>query len=242
MMKRKAFWLAFRENPYRNIFIALGIVILFDALAPNDLARGRFADLMLVAIFVAALIETVRTRHNAIAAMVLGLPAILLRVVVAFMDDSPSINGLTLAVNGLFIGFLIWNLLHDLATDERATGERIFGALCAYVFIGLFFALIYTHMEDRYPGTFTSSTGLIGEPGVPEANLYPVFTYYSFITLTTLGYGDITPVAEHARTLSWFEALLGQLYLAVMVAGFVAVHISENMRKSRDDPPSRGSD
>ena len=239
MMKRKAFWLAFRENPYRNIFVALGVVIVFDALAPNDFARGRFADLMLVAIFAAALIETVRTRHNASAAIMLGLPAIILRVVVAFAEDSPSINGLTLAVNGLFIGFLIWNLLHDLATDDRSTGERIFGALCAYVFIGLFFALIYTHIEYRQPGTFA---GLVGEPGLPEANLYPVFTHFSFVTLTTLGYGDITPVAEHARTLAWFEALLGQLYLAVMVAGFVAAHISENMRKSRDDPPSRGSD
>lgn len=239
MINWNSLWRAYREKPYRNIFIALGLVILFDATAPNEYARGRFADLMLVGIFSAALIETVRTRRNPIAAMILGLPAILLRVVVAFIEDSPSINGLALAVNGLFIGFLIWNLLHDLAAGDRSTGERIFGALCAYVFIGLFFALIYTHMEYRHPGTFS---GLVGEPGSPEANLYPVFTYYSFVTLTTLGYGDITPVAEYARTLAWFEALLGQLYLAVMVAGFVAVHISERMRETRDDPPSRSPD
>jgi hypothetical protein len=238
MISWNSLWRAYREKPYRNIFVALSLVILFDALAPNDYARGRFADLMLVAIFAAALFETVRTRRNRVAAMILGLPAIVLRVVVAFVDDSPSINALTLAVNGLFLGFLIWNLLHDLATDARSTGERVFGALCAYVFIGLFFALIYTHMEYRHPGSFT---GVGGDPSSPEANLYPAFTYYSFVTLTTLGYGDITPVAEHARTLAWFEALLGQLYLAVMVAGFVAVHISENMKESRGDPPSRGS-
>ena len=70
----------------------------------------------------------------------------------------------------------------------------------------------------------------------------PTFTYFSFVTMTTLGYGDITPVTENARTLAWLEALIGQLYLAVMVAGFVAVHISENMRKNRGDPPSDGSE
>ncbi len=238
MINWNSLWRAYRERPYRNILIALGVVILFDALAPNEFARGRFSNLMLVVIFVAALFETVRSRRNPAAAMILGLPAIVLRILVAFVEDSPSMNALTLAVNGLFFGFLIWNLLHDLARGDRSTGERISGALCAYVFIGLFFALIYTHMEYRYPGSFT---GVGGDPSSPEANLYPAFTYYSFVTLTTLGYGDITPVTEHARTLAWFEALLGQLYLAVMVAGFVAVHISENMKRDRGDPPSGGS-
>ena len=78
------------------------------------------------------------------------------------------------------------------------------------------------------------------EDVLQEANLFPLFTYFSFVTLSTLGYGDISPIAEHARTLCWFEALLGQLYLAVMVAGFVAMHISESMRKNRGDPPSDG--
>jgi uncharacterized membrane protein len=100
------------------------------------------------------------------------------------------------------------------------------------------FGLFYAHMEYRQPGTFATSQAIITEGAVNESNLYPVFVYFSFVTLTTLGYGDISPIAEHARTLAWFEALLGQLYLAVMVAGFVALHISESMRKDRGDPPS----
>jgi len=95
-------------------------------------------------------------------------------------------------------------------------------------------------MEYRQPGSFATSQAFFAEDALQEANLFPLFTYFSFVTLTTLGYGDISPVAEHARTLAWFEALLGQLYLAVMVAGFVALHISENMRKNRGDPPSDG--
>jgi len=236
----KTLFEAYREKPYRNIFIALTAAILIDALAPNAFARGRFADLMLAAVLVAALVETVRARHNAMWALILGLPAVALRVTAAFTEDSTPMNTTVVSLTALFIGFLIWNLLHDLAKGERSTSERIFGALCAYVFIGLLFALIYSHMEYRQPGTFATSQAVLAEDAMTESNLFPIFTYFSFVTLTTLGYGDITPVAEHARTLAWFEALVGQLYLAVMVAGFVAVHISESMRKNRGDPPPDG--
>jgi len=240
MAGKQTFLEAFSEKPYRNIFIALAVIILIDALAPNTFARGRFADLMLAALLVAALVETVRSRHNAIWALILGLPAVLLRFFSAFNDDSTAMNTTIAVVTASFLGFLIWNLLHDLADGGRPTSERIFGALCAYVFIGLLFAVIYAHMEYRQPGTFATSQAIFAEDAMSESNLFPLFTYFSFVTLTTLGYGDISPIAEHARTLAWFEALLGQLYLAVMVAGFVAVHISENMYKNRGDPPSDG--
>jgi len=222
---------AYRERPYRNIFSALIAVTLIEALAPRLFAGGRFSDLLLVIILAAALVETVRSRRSAIWALILGLPAILLRLLAAFTDDSPVMNTAVLAVTAVFFAFLIWNLLHDLGRGERPTSERIFGALCAYIFIGLLFALIYTHMEYRQPGSFAMSNPVPAEEGSAESNLVSTFTYYSFVTLTTLGYGDITPVAGHARTLTWLEALLGQLYLAVMVAGFVAAHISESRNR-----------
>jgi hypothetical protein len=237
MTDRKTLLEAYKEKPYRNIFVALLVVILIDALAPNYVARGKFADLAFAALLVAALVETVRSRHNAIAALILGLPAVSLRVVSAFTDDSPSLNTTIAVITVSFMGFLIWNLLHDLAQQDRPTSERIYGALCAYVFIGLLFAVFYAHMEYRQPGSFATSQPVFAEDALQESNLFPLFTYFSFVTLTTLGYGDISPVAEPARTLAWFEALLGQLYLAVMVAGFVAIHISEGMKKNSGDPP-----
>jgi uncharacterized membrane protein len=237
MTEKKSFLEAYRERPYRNIFIALVAVILIDALAPKYSARGQFADLMLAAVLVAALLETVRARRNVVVALALGLPAIVLRVIGAFSEDSRAMNTTLVTVTALFLGFLIWNLLHDLTRSDRSTSERIFGALCAYVFIGLLFAAVYTHMEFRQPGSFATSQEVFEADARQESNLFPLFTYFSFVTLTTLGYGDITPVAEHARTLAWFEALVGQLYLAVMVAGFVADHVSQGMNRDQDDPP-----
>lgn len=233
-----------REKPYQNIFVALLVVILFDALAPNALARGLFADLMVAALLTAALLETVRSRHNAIWAAILGVPAIGVRFLAAFTDDSVMKNSTILALTAVFVAFLVWNLLHDLARGDRPTSERVFGALCAYVFIGLLFALVFAHLEFRNPGSFAMSNPGLTASASSEATLVPTFVYFSFVTMTTLGYGDITPVTEHARTLAWLEALIGQLYLAVMVAGFVAVHISKSMRDRRDDPtnPSKTED
>jgi len=237
MADKKTLFERYSEKPYRNIFIALVAVILIDALASNYAARGKFADLMLAAVLVAALVETVRARRNAIVALILGLPAVALRVVSAFASDAPALNSTIAAVTASFLGFLIWNLLHDLYKSGRPTSERVFGALCAYVFVGLLFAVIYAHMEYRQPGSFATSQEVFAEDVLQESNLFPLFTYFSFVTLTTLGYGDISPVAEAARTLAWFEALLGQLYLAVMVAGFVAIHISEGMKRDRGGGP-----
>ena len=226
-------WSVLGQKPYRNIFVALIAVILVDALAPNAFARGRFADLMVAAVLLAALFETVRSRHNAIWAMALGVPAVVVRLAAAFRPDTTAQNTTVLGLTAVFFVFLIWNLLHDLNEGDRSTNERIFGALCAYVFIGLLFALIFAHLEYRDPGSFYISNDLLAERVANESSQLNVFTYFSFVTMTTLGYGDVTPIAEHARTLAWLEALIGQLYLAVMVAGFVAAHISENMRKNR---------
>lgn len=237
----KSLFGAYRERPYRNIFFALMVIVLVDALAPNALARGYLADMMVAAALLAALVETVRSRRNAIWALVFGVPAIAARLVAAFRPDTTVQNTTILALNAVFFVFLVWSLLHDLNTGGRSTGERIFGALCAYIFIGLLFALLFAHLEYRNPGSFSVSNDLLAGQTVGESSLFPVFTYFSFVTMTTLGYGDITPVAENARTLAWLEALVGQLYLAVMVAGFVAVHISERMNKDRDDPPPGGS-
>jgi hypothetical protein len=57
----------------------------------------------------------------------------------------------------------------------------------------------------------------------------PVLVYYSFVTMTTVGYGDITPVSPPARTLSWLEAMMGQFYIAVLVAALVGIRISQGM-------------
>ena len=221
---------AIRQRPYRNIFLALVALFFADALIADRLARGALGDTVVVFALFAALFETVRSRRHTAVALILGTPAILGRLVGVFRADSVAWNSVVLASTALFIGFVIWNLLRDLLVGERSTGERVYGALCAYLFIGLLFALLFTNMEFRSPGSFLFSGKAVSDASSSEAALLPTFTYYSFVTLTTLGYGDIAPATGHARTLAWLEALIGQLYLAVMVATLVGIRVSEGLR------------
>src|SRR5262249_57380705 len=96
--------------------------------------------------------------------------------------------------------------------------DSFLGAVCGYLFLGLGWAVLYSMIEGFRPGSFEIGPKLVtgGEVARP---LPHVLTYYSFVTLTTVGYGDISPVSPAARTLAWIEAITGQFYLAVIVAG-----------------------
>jgi hypothetical protein len=221
---------AIHRRPYRNIFWAIVTLFFADALVFDRSARAALVDVIVVLVLFAALFETVRSRRHTAVALILGAPAIISRLIAAFRVDSIGWGNAVLMSTALFIGFLIWNLLRDLLVGERSTSERVYGALCAYLFIGLLFSLLFTHMEFRSPGSFLLRGETISGAAESEAALVPTFTYFSFVTLTTLGYGDITPATTYARTLAFLEALIGQLYLAVMVATLVGIRVSEGLR------------
>jgi voltage-gated potassium channel len=106
------------------------------------------------------------------------------------------------------------------------TLNRIIGALCIYLLLGVLWATLYGLVELFNPGSFRN-------PGADSTKPLEHFIYYSFITLTTVGYGDMTPLYPVARTLAYLEGAVGQLYIAVLVAGLVGRHVSEN----RAGPP-----
>jgi voltage-gated potassium channel Kch len=111
------------------------------------------------------------------------------------------------------------------------TSEVLFGALCSYLLIGLFFALLYSALELWAPGSLSLPVASSG-PALSDASQFSVITYFSFVTLTTLGYGDIGPLTPMARSMVTMEALLGQLFLAVLLARIVALHIMHEYSES----------
>ncbi len=110
----------------------------------------------------------------------------------------------------------------QIMVTNKISANRIIGAICVYLLIGVIWSLFYSLLEVGVPGSFK---GLMEQS---SADWSPDWVYYSFVTLTTLGYGDITPLTFSARALSYFEAIVGQFYLAVLVAGLVGAYLSEN--------------
>lgn len=104
---------------------------------------------------------------------------------------------------------------------HRPAGDRVIGAICVYLLIGLAWASIYSTIETTAPGSFR----------FPEDTPYDPsgrgFVYFSFVTLATIGYGDVTPVSRLAGTFAWMEAIAGQLYIAITIAGLISLRLAE---------------
>lgn len=132
----------------------------------------------------------------------------------------------TLAI-GVF-GYAIFFISRYLFETDRVSLEMLYAALCLYLLIGVTWVFVYHFIETGRPGSFT----LLIEDGshpINSRNLLGQFSYYSYVTLSTLGYGDITPVTRVARSMSALEAIVGQLYLAVVLARVVALYtVSRN--------------
>ena len=146
----------------------------------------------------------------------LGVGAIGLAAAVGFyVTDSRVLQLIDLTAIAVFCLLAIAVQLRTvLVLPGPITSNRLVGALCIYLLLGVLWATLYAVVELFDPAAFL----LIG--GKAKAPLEH-FLYYSFVTLTTVGYGDMTPLHPVARTLSYFEAVIGQLYLAVLIASLI---------------------
>jgi voltage-gated potassium channel len=124
----------------------------------------------------------------------------------------------------IFISFIIVLILKHIFKQNNVTLETIYGAIVVYILIGLMWVFLYSLTELLHPGSFSIEAVLDAES---KKALY----FFSFVTLTTLGYGDITPVSAPSRSLAMLEAIVGQMYIAVLIARLVGMHISQGLLK-----------
>lgn len=120
---------------------------------------------------------------------------------------------------GCIVGFLVI-VLWQVFREGPVTIHRIQGAVAAYLLLSILFAGAYSLLEFLHPGSFQIPTA--HDP--VDGQMNRAFYYFSVVTLTTTGFGDITPVSPFARTLTMMEALIGQLYPAILIARLVSLH------------------
>jgi len=183
-------------------------------------------------LLVAAIVSLCFERHQRLFALLLGIPTVLLSVGGHALPGEASAPVL-LAGHLCEVLFLLGAsvlIVKSLFSARTLTFDSILGAVCGYLFLGLAWAVLYALIEGFRPGSFEISPKLVtgGEVASP---LPHVLTYYSFVTLTTVGYGDISPVSPATRTLAWMEAITGQFYLAVIVAGLVSLLAAKGKRE-----------
>ena len=221
-------------QPLRRFLFLGGALAVLAALYPI-LGFGGFGLVLWTVTFWVVLVAAIHAssyqpRIRRIArtlggiALIAGVAGLLC---IQFLDETHAwiftgVDILTLA----FLTFATGSVLYEVVVTPRIGVNELVGAASAYVLLGLTFTYGYLVTQ-----AFTSSPLLLGEgelcgkvEGVADAQLAD-YLYYSFVTLTTLGFGDLTPGLLASRVLTGVEAVIGQLFLAVLIARLIGLHV-----------------
>jgi voltage-gated potassium channel len=129
--------------------------------------------------------------------------------------------------NIVYFGLICTFLARYIFTTPRVTQEVIFAAMCFYMLLAVLWAAIYTNLELFYGNAFTFQGQLAATAGINPENLFQHMIYYSFVTLSTLGYGDVVPTHLAARNWAAMEAMIGQFFIAIILARLVSIYTVE---------------
>ena len=203
---------------YQILFFTLLFSVLVLVLFSPWPALHAAAEILTgVVLISAALVASIGSRHFL---LILGAGVVMFISHVA--NTLFDLGGLGLATRGLVVSFIVI-LSVVLARDvffrrETVDAQVIYGAMSLYLLIGFCFGYAFAAAERLNPGSILGLSGAAVDTQLFE------FYYFSVVTLTTLGYGDMTPISPVARGLAMVEALLGQIYLAVAIARVVAMY------------------
>ncbi len=183
-------------------------------------------DLVIGLLLLAAVRAFIANRIHFIICLTLGAVAIFVGVAGRYLPEGAQSTFVTIALvlDTLFLTYLILLICADVFSTLEVDADTICGSISVYLLISGVFASIYTILVTLDPAAFD----IPGPPTDPDFSLGPdrLMAYFSLITITTVGYGDITPQSEFARSLSNLEALIGQVFLTVLVARLVGRHLS----------------
>jgi amino acid transporter len=136
----------------------------------------------------------------------------------------------------LFVAFVTVSELRSVLKQREVTGETICMAVSVYLLLGLCWAFLYAIIFQRHPESFAGIVAAGASRSTEFQDIFPVFGYFSLTTLSTIGFGDITPLTLQARYAAVAEGITGQFYLAILVARLVGLQMSRSASQHTDNP------
>ena len=206
---------------YTTLLWSLMILFLLYPVMTR-LGWSRFWSLFFVAELLFAVYSVSEGTRSLKIAAVLVTPAILGELAFFWLESRETHWFAVISV-GAFLAYVVFVVYKQSVFGKgRMTTDRVAGAIAVYLLLGLLWALAYGIISATDPDAFKG----LERFQLDESGAQQDFIYFSFVTLTTLGYGDILPVSPMAKTLAWFEAVFGQLFLAVTIARLVSLEIA----------------
>lgn len=213
------------RHGFRALLFGLLSLVVLPAHFPAEDRHLFWALVLTVCLLVCLYLAASRRSELFLGTAVAAMAVLLSWMSVLSAESVP----LTIPVLSYVVFFALVTafLVRFLFRSDTISEEMIFASVCLYMIVGLLWSFIYFLIEAGFPGSFSNVHAIEAGTEAPFAALIDLI-YYSFVTLSTLGYGDIAPITRVARSWAIVEALTGQFYLAIVVARLVGLHISSS--------------
>ena len=220
-----------REELFRHSFawfLASLALLLVASPVVEHWPHGALIESVLLSLAMLFAVPAIGGRRSRLVwGIVLSTPALLGKWVNFWRPDlaPPEIF---LGTGILFLGFVVLNILGYILRAPRVSSEILCAAIANYLMLGLLWSFAYTMIASAVPDAFAFSTGPESSHVMRGFNSI----YFSFATLSTIGYGDIAPVAGGVRMLAVTEAVVGMFYVTMLIARLVSLYSSEELNGS----------
>lgn len=204
------------------------VVTIAAIMVVAPVARGGIAAQLLISLPLVASLYTVsvRRRNTLLLAGAILVLSVLSVVFIANGDVLWLVADV--ALRTAVLGAVVWWVAVEVAGEARVSLDTILGGICIYLLLGFLYSHLYVMVALVDPGALVEGGRPLGtiDPSHPLASL-PSVIYYSYTTLTTVAYGDITPAIPLARFVAISEAMLGQLFPAIFIARLVSLYVAQ---------------
>ena len=211
-----------RIGNFGLLTLAILTMMVVRPLLTEDGEASLIMDLLFISIFLSGLYAARRDRTSFLMALLLTVVNVAERIHLHISDAQIAPALMNVAIILFFmhaiynIGSYIWSERH------RVNHDVIFAAISAYLLLGIAWGHLYELLEMTAPGSFK---------GLGADLIKDDLFYFSFVTLCTLGFGDVVPITRPARSLTILEAVIGQLYIAVLIARLMGSYVAELRRQ-----------
>jgi len=212
------------------LLAALLFLLFVEPFLSDESSRRWVFHVMVSAVLVAAGWTDARGRRSLLVCLLLALPALAAEWWF-FAAPSRPLAALSVSLALAFLVVTVIIALRRVLTSLRVSRDTIAAAVCVYLLLAVIWAMAFSLIELARPGSFQFGGRLLATSRSMEGPMVSEFLYLSLITLTTVGYGDVLPMTAVARRIAALEAVVGQLYLAILIARLVSL-------RAPDQPPS----
>jgi hypothetical protein len=208
------------------LLISLVVMLFLPFVLPHGL-NTILSPVFFTVVLLSSLSAVADTRRHVAIGATLAVPGCVL-IIAASVTQVPAFTVVSEIVALTFLGYVAVTILAFVLRARQVDLGIVLGSVCVYLMAALMWGVGYDLIERWQPGSFAVPPLAEGE------SMRSALQYFSFVTITTLGYGDIQPVTAYARLVSVMEAMVGQLYLVILVARLVGLHTAFESTRLED--------